>query len=266
MIMGGHEHDGQFAKEGNVYITKALANAKTAYMLSLTINKKKKKIKVLPRSEKIDQQIMPDSAANTVVQKWITIADQSFVAQGFDINKVVMATGEPLDGRESAVRSHSTNLTKLIVSAMQKTAPEADVVIMNAGSIRVDDILPAPFTQYDILRTLPFGGGIKEVEMKGSLLVQVLNAGLANEGSGGYLHYNNELRLDSGSRNWMLKNSAIAPASNYRVACTDFLLTGGEANMGFLTTKNKEITRLYPTDPATDAGDLRKAVISFCTR
>jgi len=40
MIIGGHEHDMRFKKVGNVYITKAHSNARSAYIISLNINKK----------------------------------------------------------------------------------------------------------------------------------------------------------------------------------------------------------------------------------
>jgi 2',3'-cyclic-nucleotide 2'-phosphodiesterase (5'-nucleotidase family) len=72
---------------------------------------------------------------------------------------------EPLDGRELLIRSQPTNLGKMISNAMAFAAPEADLAIMNSGSIRVDDILHAPITEYDNIRTLPFGGGILEVEL-----------------------------------------------------------------------------------------------------
>ena len=73
---------------------------------------------------------------------------------------------------------------------MRKAAPEADVLIFNGGSIRVDDIVQMPVTQYDIIRILPFGGGIREVEMKGDMLIRILDIGLKNKGTGGFLHSN----------------------------------------------------------------------------
>ena len=100
-----------------------------------------------------------------------------------------MQKGEPLEARETLIRSTTTNFSKLIVNAMEQAAPNAQVVIVNAGSIRLDDILQPPVTQYDIIRTLPFGGSIIEVDMKGSLLKSVLEAGRKNVGSGGFLHY-----------------------------------------------------------------------------
>jgi 2',3'-cyclic-nucleotide 2'-phosphodiesterase (5'-nucleotidase family) len=129
----------------------------------------------------------------------------------------------------------------------------------------VDDIVQMPVTQYDVIRILPFGGGIKKIDMTGSLLIRILEAGLKNKDTGGFLHYNENLRFDAASRKWVLDSTVIDPAKTYRVALTDFLLTGGEANLDFLTTDNKEITKVYEqTDPLTT--DIRKAIISYATK
>ena len=45
-ILGGHEHDMRYQKVGNVIITKAHANARSAYVVKLNINKKKKRNKI----------------------------------------------------------------------------------------------------------------------------------------------------------------------------------------------------------------------------
>lgn len=259
LIMGGHEHDQHFEKIGHIYITKAMANAKSAFVINLAINKKKKKIKIKAYPEKLDETVLLDSATNTVVQRWVTIAENSYVSLGFDAKKIVLINGEPLDGRETEIRSKPTNLTRLIVHGIADAAKNADVIIMNAGSIRVDDILQMPVTQYDILRSLPFGGSIREAEMKGSLLLQILEQGVKNKGIGGYLHYNDAVSFDTSSNSWKLKNTSIDPLNTYRVALPDFLLTGGESNLGYLKPDNSGIVKMFP-DPASD---IRLAIIKY---
>ncbi len=265
VILGGHEHDMRFEKVGNVYITKAHANAKSAYVIELDINKRKSKLDVDSKLVYLDEKIAIDSITNTVVQKWNDIAAQSYSLLGFDANKVVIDTGAPLNGLETAVRSSSTNLTRLVVAAMADAVPEAEVVLVNAGSIRVDDMLPPPITQYDILRSLPFGGGIKQVDMKGSLLLKTLEQGRANKGIGGFLHYNESLIFNGNDNIWKLNGVAIDAARTYRVALSDFLLTGGEANMGFLTPDNPAIVRVYdPMTPAPNVQtDIRLAIVKY---
>lgn len=265
-ILGGHEHDQRFEKVGNIYITKAMANAKTAYVVNLSINKKKNKIRVTPKLEKINEAVAIDSATNSVVEKWQNIAEKNYSSLGFDAKKVLINSGEPLDGRESEIRSHPTNLTKMIVASIAETVPNADIVIMNSGSIRVDDILQAPITEYDILRTLPFGGGIREADMKGSLLIKVLEQGKKNIGTGGFLVHNEN--LVNANDKWLLNNVPVDPSKTYHVAITDFLLTGKEANLDYLNPTNVDIVKVYAaatsiTDPRSD---IRLAVVKYLER
>ena len=262
-ILGGHEHDMRFAKVGNVYITKAHANAKSAYVVKMAINKTKSKINVSPRLQYLNETIALDSLTNVVVQKWVDIADQNYASLGFDARKVVMNSGEPLDGRETEIRSTQTNLTRLVVKGVAFAAPQADVALMNSGSIRVDDMLTMPVTQYDIIRTLPFGGGIREVEMKGSLLIKTLTVGRSNIGIGGYLQVNENVTLDN--KIWKINNTAIDANKTYRVAMPDFLLSGMEANLDFLKPVNPEMLKVYDaeTKTGTPLSDIRIAVIKY---
>jgi len=261
-IIGGHEHDGRYAKVNGIPITKALANAKNAYVVSLRINKKKNKRSVKTKIEALNESVALDSATNVIVQKWNRIADENYNSLGFDAGKVMINKGEPLEGRETEVRSRSTNLTQLIVASLQDAAPQADIVVMNGGSIRVDDVVQLPVTQYDILRTLPFGGAVSEAEMKGSLVIRMLDAGRKNIGIGGFLQHNENLTFANDK--WMLNGMPIDPAKTYRVALPEFLLSGKEANMDFLNTNNVEVTKVYPAAGKGETlSDIRLAVVRY---
>ena len=113
-IIGGHEHDGRYAKIGNVPITKAIANAKNAYVVNLSLNTKKKKYKVKTSIEAVNEDVPLDSNTNLVVQKWNRIADENYSSLGFDARAVMINTGEGLEGTETAVRSRTTNLCRLL--------------------------------------------------------------------------------------------------------------------------------------------------------
>jgi 2',3'-cyclic-nucleotide 2'-phosphodiesterase (5'-nucleotidase family) len=264
LILGGHEHDMRFEKTGNVLITKAHANAKSAYIIKLSIDKNKKSHNAEATLKMLDETVKIDSITNVVVTKWTEIANQNYASLGFDAKKVIVVSGDSLDGRETEVRSRPTNLTAIITSAMIQAVPDASVAIMNAGSIRLDDILYPPITQYDILRSLPFGGPIREADIKGSLLLQILETGQRNNGTGGYLHYH-PVAFDSSVRKWKLNNDPIDTASIYKVAFSDFLVTGKEANLEFLNKDNPGMIKLYPseTNPQNSKSDIRLAIVRY---
>ncbi|RYG47180.1 MAG: bifunctional metallophosphatase/5'-nucleotidase [Chitinophagaceae bacterium] len=264
LIMGGHEHDMRKQLIGNVWILKAHANARTAFITNVVFDRSNKSIEVMPRLVEINEKVPVDNVTQAVVDKWNKISNENFASIGFDAHAVVLQKGEPLDGRESEVRSRPTSLTRLVVKAMEWAAPEADVAIVNSGSIRVDDILTMPVTQYDFLRALPFGGSLAEVEMKGALLRQILNTGEANRGIGGFLQYSDKIS-DSAHNEWTINGMSINDSTNYRVVLTDFLLTGGEANLDYLTDKNPMISKVFPVRTAVSdpRSDIRLAIIRY---
>jgi 2',3'-cyclic-nucleotide 2'-phosphodiesterase (5'-nucleotidase family) len=163
LIMGGHEHDMRYDKVGDVIIAKAHSNARSAYIFNLEIDKRTGKKSVKASLKTLDQSVPLDAATDAVVKKWNDIAEKNYSSVGFDAKKIVIKKGEPLDAREAVIRKSTTNFTKIIVNAMEQASDGAQVAIVNSGSIRLDDVLQPPVSQYDILRTLPFGGSIIEI-------------------------------------------------------------------------------------------------------
>jgi len=119
--------------------------------------------------------------------------------------------------------------------------------------VRIDDVVPpGPVTEYDVIRILPFGGTIVRASVDGALLARVLDTGVNNEGTGGYLHAWGA-RRENGA--WIVQGIPIDPARRYSVAMTDFLLAGGEANLGYLTRANPQVHDVQ------ELRDIRRAVI-----
>jgi 2',3'-cyclic-nucleotide 2'-phosphodiesterase (5'-nucleotidase family) len=263
-IIGGHEHDMRYQKVGNVYITKAHANARSAYVVKLAINKRKKRTSVSTDLKYLNESVAIDSVTNDYVGKWTKIANDNYATIGFDATRTVNYSGEPLDGREAEIRSHSTNLTRLVAQAIAYAAPKADIVLMNSGSIRVDDILSPPISQYDVIRSLPFGGSIVEADMKGRLIIKTLDIGKKNIGSGGFL-ISHPVEYNAATNTWMINGKAIDPAKTYRVALTDFLFSGKEANLDFLHKGNPDVVKVYDADPTpkSSTSDIRLAIIRY---
>lgn len=255
LIMGGHEHENIMVLRGSnlTPITKADANARTVYIHRLTFDPATKDLTIDSEIKLITDAIPDDPATAQVVDKWVGIAFAGFREQGLKPAEPIVTLPEPLDGRESSVRNRSTTLTDLIADAVMKAAPDAELAIYNSGSIRIDDVLqPGTLIEYDVIRVLPFGGEILGVEMKGSLLDSTLTQGVANAGSGGFLQYAGVSNDGSG---WKVGGAPIDPNKTYSVAITDFLVSGREANLGYLTLDNPGLTQV------DTHGDIRFAVI-----
>lgn len=223
-IIGGHEHNLQYKKEGNVYITKAHSNARSAFYIKLLIDKKNHITKAEPELKYLDTSVAFDALTNALVQKWTADMRAYFEKNGYHIDSVIYK-GPPLDGRDESVRKdNNNNLAKIIKQAMESAYPDAKLAIFNAGSIRVDDVLQSPVTQYDILRALPYGGIIKEAEIKGDTLILMLNMNVRNENAGGFLQYSDYVTKKLGA--WYIGNTAINESAYYRVAIAEYLTKG----------------------------------------
>ena len=101
--------------------------------------------------------------------------------------------------------------------------------------------------------------------MRGTLLSRVLDIGVKNIGIGGFLQHNENIRKDAVTAKWMIGDNVIDPEKSYRVCFSEFLLTGGEANLDFLSPKNPEIIFIpEPTDgTAKIRGDIRAVVFEY---
>jgi len=254
LIMGGHEHENMKHKVGEVVITKADANAKTAYLHTFSYNVKTKDFSLKSKLIELDAKVALAPKTAAVADKWNQKADEAFKKQGFNPKEIITTLKDSLDGREMEIRNHQTNMGTSITKALFDATPNADLAIMNSGSVRLDDVLEGTITQYDILRTLPFGGSVLTVDMKGSLLKKVLDAGMNNKGSGGFLQlYNAEQKAGV----WYVKGAAVEDAKTYKAAITEFLMTGKEKNLGFLTDTNPEITKVVKPEGEEVKKDMR---------
>ncbi len=267
LVLGGHDHENMRVPVGPSVVTKADANAKTVYIHTLRYDKRKKTCTVKSELRKVNASIADEPATAAVVAKWEKIKNESLSSSGFNANAVVTKLEKPLDCREAIIRYSQAPVGAMITEAMlavSRTKPEC--ALLNSGSIRVDDVLSGTLTELDIVRMLPFGGGITEVEMKGALLRKTLETSLTNKGSGGYLQFSH-LRRDEASGKWFVGANALDDNKLYRVALPDFLLSGNEANMGFLKASlgadgksdNPDIPKINKPDPK-DKSDLRNDV------
>lgn len=260
LILGGHEHENWIFRRGAHFtpIVKADANVRSLAVVRLTFGDKGSRPTIDATLEIIDSRVQADPDVDALVTRWITTAFNAFRQDGFAPESPVATITEPLDGRESTVRNRPGTLTQIIANAVRREAA-ADIGIFNGGSVRLDDVLtPGPVSEYDIIRVLPFGGKILKVSMDGSLLARVLDTGLGNQGVGGYLHSSDgAVRTSAG---WVLNGTPLDPGARYTVGIADFLLTGGEANLGYLTRSHPGVHDVQ------ELRDIRRAVIEELAR
>ena len=242
LILGGHEHKNYLLRRGRQLapIVKADGNARTAQVVTMYFGAPGTRPRVTTELVSINDRLPADTAVAREVEHWLDQAFVGYERSGFRPREVITELREPLDALETTIRFRASNLTDLVLAAMQREAPDAEIGFFNVGSVRVDDVIPAgPITQYDVIRILPFGGPLVTVQVTGAIIVQALLAARANAGVGGFLHAFGA-RVD-GDR-VLVGDTPIDPARRYTVVTTDFLLTGRETRLGFFSEANPGIT------------------------
>ena len=262
LILGGHEHVHSYDTIGNCRIAKADANAKTVYIHQLLYDKTTKQLSIQSVLTRIDQSIPDDPETQLKVDQWNNIGTQSLRNQGFDPNEVLANLDVPYDGRERSVRYKSTNLTRMIAKAMSSSAMNSDFTMYNSGSIRLDDELQGKITQYDIIRTLPYGGKILLVELNGSNIKQGLDYALQNTGNGSYPQLDRIRRDEKGV--WYIADKPLDLKKTYTMSINDYLVDVSEEFKPYFGRKSLGV--IHVIDPAAGdipKSDLRQAVIAY---
>lgn len=259
LLMGGHEHYNMLIKEGNTIITKADANAKTIYVHTFTYNKKTKDLLLDSELVEVDRTVASQKDVERIVNRWSAILDKNLKEIIDNPDEIIYHASTPWDGTDESSRSKQTNLGEIITKSMLYVFKDADAAIVNGGSIRVDDHLSGAISSKDIFRILLFGGSIVKVDLKGNLLIDVLNFGVNARGTGAYLQRHNFNRNQKGE--WQIGNKTIEPEKVYTIAMSDFLLRG--LDIPFLTGEHQDVIKVYIPKETETAGDIRRAIIAY---
>ena len=114
-------------------------------------------------------------------------------------------------------------------------------------------VQPDPVTEYDVIRVLPFGGRVTRAAIDGALLE--IGAGCRpNKPWAQEASFTRAGRRVTASRG-LIAGKPLDVSARYTVAMTDFLMTGGETNLGFLTRTNPAVHAVQ------DLRDVRLALI-----
>ena len=255
VVLGGHDHENWYLRRGPNFVPliKGDANVRSVAVVTMTFGKSGTRPTVSSRLQLVDDRIAGDPGIESQIRRWTASAFQGFKNAGFSPDRLVANTTDTLDGREITVRNHPGRLTDLILAGFLREAGPADLALLNGGAIRIDDTLPpGPLTEYDAIRVLPFGGIVLKASWDGSLVASVLDIGVKNRGTGGHLQTWGVSRQGS---QWLVQGRALDPDRRYTVVLPDFLLTGREINLPFLTRTNPAVHDVQ------EFRDLRKALI-----
>ena len=183
-ILGGHEHERHRILIGQKRLLKADANSRSAQLF--TITQSPNGWMQADRIIDIDRTIPFDPATQTVVKAW-----SDSVVKRLGPERTVATISFRLDGRDEVNRARESPLGDLVTDAM-RFGTGADVAVMNSGTMRIDDVLPAgPITNYQLESIFLFADEtrIMTFPITGARLREILEHGVApgSVGKGPYL-------------------------------------------------------------------------------
>ncbi|MEO8193992.1 MAG: 5'-nucleotidase C-terminal domain-containing protein [Gemmatimonadales bacterium] len=201
-LLGGHEHEFHRILLGGRRLLKADANSRSAQLLTL-----RRGASGWVQGDQlilIDKRLPFDPATQAVVKSW-----QDSLVKRLGPERVIATTTFALDGRDAANRVQESPLGDIVTDAI-RLGTGADAAIMNAGTMRIDDVIPpGPITNYQLesIFLFPDESRIMTFPITGARLRTLLERGVSAGvvGKGGYLQvaglkYSWDPKRPSGSR------------------------------------------------------------------
>ena len=170
-----------------------------------------------------------DPAVARLLAPWL---ERERRALGAVIGRLPLA----LSGDRELLRSREMPLGDLLADLMRE-ASGAEVAFVNAGAIRAG--LPkGGVTGIDLYACLPFFDSLNTVRLKGAQIQAILDRCAAmplTDAPGGFLQVSGLAATFEGGKAMSIRvdGEPLAPERDYSVACTQFLLKGGDGHVEF---------------------------------
>jgi 2',3'-cyclic-nucleotide 2'-phosphodiesterase (5'-nucleotidase family) len=262
LVIGGHDHLFMQEQVNGTWITKADADAKSVVVYDVRMNGDD--VEATPQRVMLDATIAPDPMVVRRVKEWQARLDEKLGG-----NEVYGKTTYLLEGTEPAVRGRESALGNLLTDAA-RAQMGTDVAILNGGSIRINDDIPAgDITELDMEGIFYYTNELVAFRATGQQLLDLLRHGVsrADAGDGRFLQV-------SGVRFTYAKEGdayVIQPAdvtvggapldlnATYTVATIDYLLNQGDEDGFALFSDANRPARINTEREA----DFRKTVESY---
>lgn len=182
LVLGGHEHENHDELVNGRHVVKADANSRSAQFV--TVWGSAGAWRQQPILVRMDARIPPDTLVQRVVRNW----DDSLKARLGPEETIGTATG-PVEARDAVSRRQESAIGDIVTDAM-RWGHGADVALLNAGTLRLDDVIPpGPVTNYTLESLFLFSDDARSVKfpLSGARLRELLEHSVASAGSGPFL-------------------------------------------------------------------------------
>ncbi len=251
-IGGGHEHEPTFAAPtaSTAAIVKGASNARQIWQIDVTFSKEGRAL-VETSAIELGAAVERDAAYEKLASQWRGRLLEKFPFLTARIGEAAV----PLDGREVTLRNTESNWGNFVTDQMRTAFGDtpADLAFINAGTLRIDDVISGDITFEDIGRTFGFSSYLRYLTVTGAEFRRILEAGYRGQGPGqGYFPQVSGFRVcvDRSRAEAQRIVSLQVPVDgawqeietdrDYELVVSDFLYRGGD---GYDFPKNRPASK-----------------------
>lgn len=179
LILGGHEHHAISEASDARHVLKADANARS--MQFVTVWGAEGAWRQAVNLIRVDAATRPDTAVLRITAAW-----RDSLRSRLGPETVIGQALEPIDARDAVSRQGESGIGRLVTDAM-RAGTGADVALLNSGTLRLDDVVPAgPLSNYTIESLFLFAdeARVMTFPLTGRRLREVLEHGVTNASLG----------------------------------------------------------------------------------
>ncbi|PNW85315.1 hypothetical protein CHLRE_03g180600v5 [Chlamydomonas reinhardtii] len=174
LVLGGHDHHyvSAFVEPHNNLLVKSGTDFRDLSVVRVELPGGDAAPKLTPERISIVSAVPEDPATKAIVDEYMKL-------MGEKMDEVVVETLEPLDGRFQTVRTRESNLGNFVCDVWRKAA-NAQIAILNGGSLRSDAVHPAgKLKARDFVAILPMVDETVVLECTGAQVVAALENGVS---------------------------------------------------------------------------------------
>lgn len=171
LILGGHDHDFGLRRVNGKLIVKSGTDFRNFALVKLVFHPDGS-VDSEATESLVTSKIPEDPEVSEIVKDYSRIL-------GDKLDSVIGTIQSDLDGRFESIRRRETNLGNFITNIML-SATDADVALLNSGTLRSDRIHPqGEFRLRDLVAILPMVDNLVVIEVTGAQLVEALENGVS---------------------------------------------------------------------------------------
>lgn len=168
IILGGHDHVCEDTVENGIHVIKSGTDFRQFGLVTVDTQRKADgKVNATFEAINVTSEYTEDQDLKDILNKYTETIEER-------MGEVLGNFSVELDGRFSAIRTSETNLGDWVCDVVL-SATGADVVILNSGTFRSDQVHPAgPFTMRDLVNIIPMHDPLIVLEVSGQVILDAL--------------------------------------------------------------------------------------------